>query len=56
MMSGKHTFLKFVLSPKYYQDHKKKTRWARQVAWIIKMRNAYKLMVGIPEAKSTDEI
>jgi hypothetical protein len=56
MISGKHTFLKFVLPPKYYQDHKKKARWARQVAWIMKKRNAYKLMVGILEAKSTGEI
>ena len=56
MISGKQTLLKFVLFPPYYQNHKKKTRWVRQVAWIIKIRNAYKLMVRIPEAKGTSEI
>ena len=54
MMSEKQTILKFLLSPKYHQDHKNKTRWVWHVALIIKMRNAYKLMVRITKAKSTD--
>jgi hypothetical protein len=56
MMSGKHTLFKFVLSPQSYRHHKKKTKWARQVAWIIKIRNAYKLMVGKSEARSRGEM
>jgi len=51
-MSSKPRLLKFVLSPQYYQDHKKKTRWALQVAWIKNIKNAYKLMVGISETKA----